>query len=157
MPGQLQLARAIPSRPGSPVGPEQPPHEPRLKKDCICITTKNLDVNAGLNRKATIHDIHRNIATSSRSNSSEQFRKHLLHTKDQLFLSACPLRVDSQSSPTPTALNSCDHIQQLLWPRFGQSCTRSALRCLHSKSTIHSCFSRPKQRLYLATHAWGFS
>ena len=23
MPGQLQLARAIPSRPGSPVGPEQ--------------------------------------------------------------------------------------------------------------------------------------
>ena len=36
---------------------------PRLKKNCICTMTNNLDINAGLvkNRRVIVHDIHRNF------------------------------------------------------------------------------------------------
>ena len=57
---------------------------------------------------------------------------HLPHTKDQLFLSVCPLPVDSRSPPISTSLSLCDYFQQLPGPHFGQSGTRLAFRCLRS-------------------------
>ena len=54
MPGQLQLARAIPSRPGSPVGPEQKPLALCIIRE-LCYITKHLAMVITLRNSMAMH------------------------------------------------------------------------------------------------------
>ena len=94
------------------------PHEPRLKKNCTCTITRNLNTSAGLvkNRRVIVHDIHRNFVTirliCPNSESINDRNTFCIPRTNFSFQPArCPRTVDRRQPPLrlacATTFNSC--------------------------------------------------